>query len=143
MTVLGRIARLAGSVEVADDGAVSASLSLDSNSVDTGQKRRDQHLRSADLFDSAAHPRIEVKAEVTLASPTRASAQGVLTLAGRSQNVAFEASTDLSNDRQQLTVETSFDGDRTGFGMTWSPLGTAAKLAQVNAHLVFRHVDIG
>ena len=55
--VRGRFSDVSGSVEVADDpGDTTVDVTIGMNSVDTGNDVRDEHLRSADLFDVAHFP---------------------------------------------------------------------------------------
>ena len=44
--VRGRFGALSGQGTVGDDGSVTGSLTIDATSVDTGNRRRDDHLRS-------------------------------------------------------------------------------------------------
>jgi len=58
--VRGEFEKYAGSVTFDDDPANSKwQLSIDTASVNTGQERRDGHLRSPDFFDVESYPRME------------------------------------------------------------------------------------
>jgi polyisoprenoid-binding protein YceI len=57
-TVRGEFKTFEGKVEVAEDGSVSASGTVDTASVDTAEADRDTHLRSADFFDVEKYPQI-------------------------------------------------------------------------------------
>jgi polyisoprenoid-binding protein YceI len=140
VTVRGGFASLDGAAQVISDGTVTASLIIDAATVDTKQKQRDKHLRSGDFFDAEHHPRLEVRVDdVTLTSPSTATGRGKMTVAGKTEPVSFDATIRLSADGQQATVQATFEVDRTRFGMTWSPMRTAAATAVVTAYLVFRH----
>jgi polyisoprenoid-binding protein YceI len=55
--VRGKFTRFSGEIETGEqpgDSSVTATIDLDS--VDTGSPDRDEHLRSADFFEVAAHP---------------------------------------------------------------------------------------
>src|SRR5688500_17071622 len=60
-TVTGSIKEFNGSVTYDQDSCENAAirLTIDGNSVDTNQVQRDQHLRSADFFDTDKYPTIE------------------------------------------------------------------------------------
>jgi polyisoprenoid-binding protein YceI len=55
-TVRGRFGRLDG-VYVLGTAGPEIELTIDAESVDTGNSARDRHLRSADFFDVDEHPR--------------------------------------------------------------------------------------
>ena len=52
--VRGRFDRLAGSYEVGRNGT-TIELTIDADSIDTGNAKRDEHLRSSDFFDVDDH----------------------------------------------------------------------------------------
>ena len=54
ITVRGRFHSVSGHGDVSPSGAVS----IDAASLDTGNRRRDDHLRLADFFDADAHPSV-------------------------------------------------------------------------------------
>ena len=56
ITVHGRFERLAGEGTVAEDGTLTGAIRLDAASLDTKQKKRDQHLRAAEFSTSKATP---------------------------------------------------------------------------------------
>ena len=58
ITVHGRFGQISGEGTVARDGTVTGQLVIDAASLTTGNKQRDKHLRSADFFDVAKHPRV-------------------------------------------------------------------------------------
>lgn len=45
---------------MSESGAIGASISIDTASLDTGNRRRDEHLRTADFFDADAHPSVVI-----------------------------------------------------------------------------------
>lgn len=58
MTVRGHFTRFTGEADVTPDGVITAHLTIEADSVDTRQNKRDAHLRSSDFFDTARHPAI-------------------------------------------------------------------------------------
>jgi polyisoprenoid-binding protein YceI len=55
--VRGRFTGVTGAVTVADDPeASSVAVTIDLSTVDSGDRTRDDHLRSADLFDVDRYP---------------------------------------------------------------------------------------
>ena len=57
LTVRGHFDRFSGSYEVGPDGA-TIELTIDADSLDTGNANRDKHLRSTDFFRVAEHPQV-------------------------------------------------------------------------------------
>jgi polyisoprenoid-binding protein YceI len=137
MTVRGRLRAVSGRIEIAATGAVSGTIQAESASVDTGNKSRDKHLRSTDFFDVANHPSVVFSLEQLLpVADDMLRATGVLTAAGRSQSIAFDAHlTERSADRVTLDGEVSVNR-RADFGMNWSPIGMASPTAVLVIHAV-------
>ena len=140
MTVRGRLERVEGRAEVSADGEVSASISFESGSVETGNRQRDKHLRSEDFFHAEQHPTVTFASRSVAPAPGgRLHVQGVLTAAGHDLAVEFDAALDLA-EANRAVVEGTVVVDRTALGMRWSPLGMAAAVATLTLRLTFRHV---
>jgi polyisoprenoid-binding protein YceI len=122
ITVRGRFEQLSGEATVAPDGTVTGRLDIDAASLATGNKQRDKHLRSADFFDAANHPRVTISIQrATLVDNRTLGVEGTLEAAGTTEPVSFIADvTSASADRVTLRAELSVDRGR--LGMTWSPL---------------------
>jgi polyisoprenoid-binding protein YceI len=56
--VRGTMKPIEGGARVGSDGAIDGRLILDATTIDTGIKKRDVHLRTADFFDANSHPKI-------------------------------------------------------------------------------------
>jgi polyisoprenoid-binding protein YceI len=138
ITVRGHFERFEGTAVVSAEGATTASLSVDADSVQTKNARRDKHLRSADFFDAANHPTMTFAAtQVDLVGDDRIHVRGELTAAGQTHPVEFDAALTASSDAATGQVDASFVIDRTNFGMTWSPLRMTASDVTVTVHLEF------
>ncbi len=129
ITVRGTFEQLEGAGTVAPDGSVSGRLTMQSGSLSTKNKQRDKHLRSADFFDAEKHPTVVLNVtEATPAASGEIAMRGTLTAAGHSEPVSFTArAQDIGPDA--VTLRADLVVDRTLFGMTWSPMGIAAKEA--------------
>jgi polyisoprenoid-binding protein YceI len=70
-TVHGRFGGFRGTIRFDDDRPQDAlvEVQIDAGTVDTGEKKRDDHLRSADFFDVAAYPTIAFRS--TRVEPVR------------------------------------------------------------------------
>jgi len=129
VTVRGWFDRMAGEGAVDAAGAFSGQLTMEAGSVNTKNSRRDKHLRSADFFDAENHPSVVLT--VTEAEPQGdgdIAVKGTLEAAGRSAPVSFTAHAEMTGE-DAVTLRADLEVDRTVFGMTWSPLGMAAKEA--------------
>ena len=90
---------------MAPDGSVTGQLTIHAGSLNTKNKQRDRHLRSAGFFDVAF--------------------KGTFEAAGRSQQVSFTARAEHA-DTDAVTLRAELVVDRSSFGMTWSPLHMTA-----------------
>ncbi|MEU8827964.1 YceI family protein [Streptomyces sp. NPDC048636] len=140
VNVKGSFTRVAGQGEVRPDGSAHGTLTVDAASLDTGNGKRDTHLRGPDFFDVGTHPRLVFT--VTEAAPEGTGAarvNGELTVIGRSRPLAFTARLDEAvADAVTLTAEVVID--RKDFGMTANPGGmmTGAATVSVTARFTRR-----
>jgi len=104
---------------------LKAEADIDAASVDTREADRDTHLKSADFFDVANHPRIRFtsrKAEVV--GGNKVKLHGDLTIRGVTKPVVLEAEYGGSVkdgrgiERAAFTAETKVN--RKDFGVSWS-----------------------
>jgi polyisoprenoid-binding protein YceI len=92
-TVRGRFRTLEGSI-VLDETDISQSsvlAKIDPRSIDTGNKRRDAHLQSADFLDADRFPEIEFRSTKVARGRDRDSLvlEGNLTCKGKSKTIAL------------------------------------------------------
>jgi len=121
-TVHGRFGQISGEGTVAPDGTVTGQLVIDAASLTTGNKQRDKHLRSADFFDVAKHPRVVLSvSRATLSDTGTLNAEGTIEAAGVAEPVSFTAEV-VAASPDQVTLRAQLTIDRSRFGMTWSPL---------------------
>ncbi len=127
-TVRGTFGDLAGQAEIAADGSARGRLQIGAASLDTGNARRDKHLRSADFFNADEHPYIiAVLQRADLSSVTgrtgdRVAVTGQLTVAGVTRPLTFTA-TLAGVTGSAVTVRAETEVDRSQFGLTWNQLG--------------------
>lgn len=136
-TVKGRFARLDGWVELEEERPRRMELTLDARSLDTGNAKRDKHLRSEEFFDAEHHPEVRFHStSVHEVASDRLSVEGELEAAGQSVPLALEAT--LTGDEDGLGIEATTAVDQRRLGMTWSPLGMTRRPATlvVRARLV-------
>lgn len=103
----------------------SLEVTIDAGSIDTGDAERDDHLRSAEFLNAAAHPEIRfASTTITPDGEGRLLARGPLTIRSVSREVPLEIldlgrSTDPNGDRRaRFRGHATFD--RQAFGLHWN-----------------------
>jgi polyisoprenoid-binding protein YceI len=138
LPVKGTARALSGEAQITADGKTTGSLVIDAGSFDTKNKKRDEHLRSADFFETITYPMITFDADsVRAIGPGCLDVHGLLTVHGRSERVNLKA--DVSGDNSSVSVATEFEIDRSLFGLTWAKLGSSLK-NRVSIHAHFDRV---
>ncbi|WP_371351765.1 YceI family protein [Streptomyces malaysiensis] len=83
LPVRGRFAAISGRGDLAADGQRTGEAVIDATSVRTGIKKRDEHLRPADLFDVEQYPQISFTLSgLRLLAPDEAIINGSLHVKG-------------------------------------------------------------
>jgi polyisoprenoid-binding protein YceI len=135
MTVRGRFDRFDGSYGVGPDG-LGIELTVDADSLDTGNAKRDEHLRSEDFFGIADHPNVHfTSTRVSYVGNGVLHIHGELEAAGAVVPVELDAT--LRETGGGLEVEATTMVDHTHFGMSSGLLGMIPPrvLLHVEAHL--------
>lgn len=116
--------------------APAIELTIDAASLDTGNRKRDKHLRSADFFDVENHPRVRFVSETVQLHGDRLTVQGRLTARDRSIPVQLDAKVREANG--ELEIEAAAIAAHRELGMTYSPLGMISARSRlfVKARLV-------
>lgn len=121
MTVKGSFARYEGTLDLAADPAIE--LTIEADSLDTKQRKRDKHLRSADFFDVATHPQVKFVSDSARVEGDSLLISGRLSAAGGSVPLNVEATLRDAGLEDELEIEATVQADHRALGMTWSPLG--------------------
>ncbi|HKY45886.1 MAG TPA: YceI family protein [Pyrinomonadaceae bacterium] len=125
--VKGRFSVLEGSIVLDEDDIRGSSVTaiIKANSIDTGNKRRDVHLRSADFFDAEQFPDIEFKSSKVQRGKDRDSldVEGTLTIKGKSLSVAL-AVNEMDRSRsprgeEYVYYSATTELDRFAFGINY------------------------
>ncbi len=120
-TVRGRFDRFDGWYETGPDGT-TIQLTIDADSLDTGNATRDRHLRSTDFFNVAAHPQVRfTSTSVGEADDGTLHVQGRLEAAGKSVPVELDAT--VRQLAHGLEIETTTTLDQRRLGMSSGLLG--------------------
>ena len=132
-TVKGNFNTISGGVE--ENGSVSVSMNI--NSIDTGNVDRDNHLKSADFFNSEEFPTIDFAGKM---SEDMNTVTGEITIKGITKEVALDVDYNgMSVDPWGNTKhgwEISGSINRGDFGLTWNaPLETGGVLVSEEVKL--------
>jgi polyisoprenoid-binding protein YceI len=120
-TVRGRFDRFGGWYERGSDGT-TIELTIDADSLDTGNGTRDKHLRSDDFFGIAEHPQVRfTSTRVQDRGDGTLRVEGRLEAAGMVVPLAFDATTRQVGDELELEATTTVDQRQ--LGMSSGQLG--------------------
>jgi polyisoprenoid-binding protein YceI len=132
VTVRGQFQQLNGDAEIRADGSARGRLEIGAASLNTKNRKRDEHLRSADFFNATEHPQIVVDlSQASLRGEDSVAAEGTLTVAGKTRPLALTADLAEASD-QGLTLRAETQIDRADFGLKWNQLGMIKGAAQVS-----------
>jgi polyisoprenoid-binding protein YceI len=133
VTVKGHFERLEGQLDVDENQQRGMKLTIDAASLQTGNRKRDKHLRSGDFFDAQNHPELQFRStRVTDAGKGRLRVEGNFEVAGK--RVALDLETTIQQADDQLDIEAGTTVDQRQLGMTWSPLGMTRNPATLTVH---------
>jgi polyisoprenoid-binding protein YceI len=124
--VRGTFGEWSGSLQVNPERleAGSVEVVIQTASIDTRQERRDNHLRSADFFDVAAHPTMRFVSDRVERSGDRMRVHGTLTIRGVSRPVVLEGEflgmTVDGQGRRRLGFEATTAINRHDYGVSWN-----------------------
>ncbi|HEX3796928.1 MAG TPA: YceI family protein [Acidimicrobiales bacterium] len=134
--VKGRIKAVEGGASVVTGGSIDGTLVLDVGTIDTGIKKRDDHLRTADFFDADRYPTIEFAAQsARRLSSGEFEVAGNLTIHGQTRPLMTLV--ELHHQPTEVRVSANIELDRTAWGVGPTRLGpsTSAQIVVV-AHFV-------
>lgn len=127
-TVRGRFHRVTGAVESSDDGILkSIEASIDAESIDTAEPRRDTHLRSSDFLNAAEYPYVTFRSTaVRPLSQGRYLVEGDLTIRDEARPVRLEVDVTetVADGFGFLRAGATVSGvlNRNDWGLTWNQL---------------------
>ncbi len=128
--VKGRFGTMRGDGRVGDDGAIEGKVQVDAASVDTGNKKRDNHLRSDDFFNVTVYPDITFEARSARPDGAGLVVDGALTVTGVTRSVQVPVIVEGAGT-DSVTLKAEFDVDRADHDMTFNKLGALSGRASV------------
>ncbi len=132
-TVTGYFRKFEGAAESASDdfNGASVSFTADIDSIDTNQADRDGHLKSADFFDVANHPKLSFEGKIAN-NGGEYSLVGHLNLRGVNKEVELEVNFGgiVADPYGQTKAGFEIEGkiNRKDFGLTWSAITEAGSV---------------
>jgi polyisoprenoid-binding protein YceI len=134
--VKGVFGQVSGSGVISAAGDVSGAINVAAKSVDTGNSKRDQHLRSADFFDVEQHSSITVSVDGIRPSGDGVTVTGSLTVRGRTRPLSFGAKVCVI-ELGEVWLDADVQVNRADFGLTWNQMGMASMNNTISVHAVF------
>jgi polyisoprenoid-binding protein YceI len=119
MTVKGRFERYEGTLDLGREPAIQ--LTIEASSLNTNNKMRDKHLRSADFFDVVEHPEVRFVSDRAKLHGERLTVSGKLYAAGKEMPVDVAAT--LRRVEGDMEVDATASADQFELGMSHGILG--------------------
>ena len=128
--------------QVSGDGTISPArqvtgqIAVAAASIDTKNRKRDEHLRSADFFEIDAFRDITFTVDRITPASDQVTVTGSLTVRGRTRPVSFPARVSVFG-ADQVWLDAEVQINRADFGLTWNWMGIAAMKNTITVHAVF------
>ena len=131
--VRGRFAKFDGKIELNEKDVTKSvvDVTIDVNSINTGNEKRDGHLKSPDFFDAAKHPSMTFKStKVEDAGGGKLKVTGDLTIRGTTKKVVLDVEGPTAEVKdpwgnKKRGVSASAKISRKAFGLRWNKLTEA------------------
>ena len=129
-TVEGKFTQFSGDIffDASDKGNAKSSLkiktSIDASTIDTGNEKRDQHLKSGDFFDVKKFPKVTfVSTRVASKDNRNLKIEGDLTMAGVTKKVTLDTTylgAVEAYDVKRIAFKATTTIKREDFGLKWN-----------------------
>lgn len=125
--VRGEFSKMTGKIEYDEKNpeAIRIAATIDVNSINTGEPKRDAHLKSPDFFDAAKYPAITFRSKSARKSAAGLAVTGDLSIHGVTKEVVLqvegptqEVRDPWGNFRRGATATTRVN--RKDFGLAWN-----------------------
>jgi len=138
--VNGEFTQFSGELEVDQDGGTRGALIVQAESVATGIRRRDAHLRSADFFDAQNHPQVSFALQaVNPSGEDHLDITGELQLLHVTMPLRFTIYAIAHGDH--LHIEGRALIDHVAAGLGWARRGMVSGTARVDLALTLTPAD--
>jgi polyisoprenoid-binding protein YceI len=116
--VKGHFDDFEGRLDLSADPAIE--LKIDAASVQTGNRKRDEHLRSDDFFDAENHRTVRFVSDSAVLESDVLKVRG--RLFARDRSIPLELNAEVRVLDGELAIDASISALHRELGMTWSPL---------------------
>jgi polyisoprenoid-binding protein YceI len=127
VTVKGRFSRYHGTLDLSARPAIE--LTIEADSLDTANDKRDAHLQGPDFFDAEKHPYIRFVSESATLDGERLHVRGQLRARGSS--IPLELDATLRRVGDDLAIEAVTTADHRQLGMSWNTLGMIGAVSRL------------
>jgi polyisoprenoid-binding protein YceI len=128
VTVHGTFGPVSGSGIVSDDGTISGELVIDAAGLNTKNKQRDSHLRSAHFFNVEKYPSVLITVTSATLTGSDLAGTGTISAAGGSAPLTFTAHVD-SSDATAAELHGAVTMDRSVLGIKGNTIGMISNIA--------------
>jgi polyisoprenoid-binding protein YceI len=134
--VKGVFGQVAGEAVISAAGQATGTITVSAASLDTGNKKRDDHLRSADFFDAAKYPDITFSATSVTLSGESATVAGTLTVRDQTKPVSVSGAVS-ADSADEISLDAELPVNRGHYGMSFNQLGMMSLDNIITIHAVF------
>jgi polyisoprenoid-binding protein YceI len=136
--VKGRFTQVTGAAIISAAGDATGTVTVAAASVDTGNKKRDNHLRSGDFFDAAKYPDFSASVtSVTLSGDGEdATFSGTLTVRDQTRPVTVNGKISAQGV-DEITLDAELPVNRGDYGMSFNQLNMMSLDNIISIHAVF------
>jgi polyisoprenoid-binding protein YceI len=134
--VKGVFGQVTGAAVISATGEATGTITVAAASIDTGVKKRDDHLRSADFFEAAKYPDITFSAASVALSGESATVTGTLTVRDQTRPVTVSG-TVAAHGTDEISLDAALPVNRGHHGMSFNQLGMMSLDNIITIHAVF------
>jgi polyisoprenoid-binding protein YceI len=134
--VKGVFGQVTGEAVISAAGQATGTIRVAAASIDTGMKKRDDHLRSADFFDAAKYPDITFSATSVALAGESATVSGTLTVRDQTRPVTVHG-TVSAQGQDEISLDAELPVNRGHHGMSFNQLGMMSLDNIIVIHAVF------
>jgi polyisoprenoid-binding protein YceI len=133
LPVNGFFERFSGELRVDQQGDATGTLVIDTGSLQTGIRRRDEHLRGADFFQVEQHPEMTFTIESLASGRNGLELSGSLWIRDQSLPLSFPVTAIAHGDHVHIEGRVRIDLRSGGLG--WAKPGIVGSSARANVAL--------